>query len=158
MVAKIISHNDPTKNKNDKKKELGIGVIPEKIALPIKINSALSDFYKAIELGHDEIELRYNISAIYYKFGHFEEAEKEYEKVLKLPDKELEEETYHLKACSNLIRIKLSFGKCEEALELCDKIIQIDPNIKGAHDVKAKILSTMGKNEEAVKEWNLLLT
>ena len=88
---------------------------------------------------------RYDIANIFFDVAQLEEAEQEYNELLKLPDEKLENDnitTYHSYAYLALMIIYGSRKNNAKAIDMCDAYREINPNINTTiiHHFKAKFL------------------
>ena len=93
----------------------------------------------------------YNMWIALEKLNRYEEALAAYDEVIKLDN------SYELAYRAKGIILDYKLGKYEEAIKTYNEINRINPKSTLNHLNKALALWILGRNEEAIEEWNLAL-
>ncbi len=107
-----------------------------------KINEAIAEYYKALELKPNLMPAYNNLAIIYRNMGKKDEAVAIYQKILTMNPKFLE-------MYNNLGALYSEMGKYAEAEKCYKQAIERDPNYGYAYFNLSRLYEQMGKKEEA---------
>lgn len=110
-----------------------------------KIEAAIREFRKTVEIVPENIQARTNLGIYYYAFGRHEEALAEFEQVLKI-------DANYAHAYNNIGLVHLNAGRDELAREFFATAIAKDPRLFQAHYNLAEYYLGAGQREAAVTE------
>ncbi len=94
-----------------------------------KYKTALENYKKARDKSPEDPAIRYNVGSALYQTEQYQEAEKEFDKVIKQSDKNPE---LKAKALYNYGNTQYRLGKFEKAIESYKKALEINPDDKDA--------------------------
>ncbi|MBI3723177.1 tetratricopeptide repeat protein [bacterium] len=112
------------------------------LARLVRLKEAKSAYERALAEDDKDAELHYDYALCAERFGNFNFAIPEYERVLKIDAK-------HWKALSNLARLYHVAGRDTTALDLVDKSIAIQPGWANSHLLRGNVLVALGRKAEA---------
>ena len=108
--------------------------------------NGLNSFLRSIKLGENSIDVLYGMGRAYKELYMFEDSLKYYNQALKL------EPT--AKSHKLMAKCLYAMGKKENAIEIYDKILKINPNDVEAYFNKGICLSNLNLKEEAIQMYN----
>ncbi len=115
-----------------------------------KIEAAIEDYNKAIQLAPDAPTPYLNRGVAYEALGKYEEAIADYQRVLELSPEDA-------MAYNNLGNANAGLGRWEEALKYYQKATEIAPNFAFASANESLTLYQLGRREEAERKMRNLL-
>ncbi len=110
-----------------------------------KLDEAIADFNKSIELALDEADPYLNRGTAYEGQGRWEDAIADYQRVLAINPNDA-------MAYNNLGNAKAGQGKWDEAIASYQKAVELAPNFAFARANYALALYQIGKTEQALRE------
>ena len=125
-----------------------------------KLDAAIEQFEKAVELDPSLLEARLNLGEVYISLNELDKAEMNYREILKLRSESVtDRETISnfSQAWFGLARIALLRGKPDEAIESLKHAIELNPGNVAAMQMLATQLFQRGENREGEKYlWPML--
>jgi len=112
--------------------------------------AAEASFRKGIELNQESAEIRHHYAKCLLLFGRNDEAQSQMQRVLEL-------EPLSVPYNVNAGRLFFFRRHYQQAVDQFTNTLELDPNSLAAHDWLGFAYEKMGKEKEAINEWNKLL-